>query len=64
MDPPRKVHVVRRKDSDNRILDCAVDVKADVLITGDRQDLLPLVRFEGIDILTPRDFLRKHVPKE
>jgi predicted nucleic acid-binding protein len=42
--------------ADDRILKCALEARAQVIITGD-DDLLRLKRFEGIRILTPRAFL-------
>ncbi|WP_342780651.1 putative toxin-antitoxin system toxin component, PIN family [Nitrospirillum amazonense] len=42
---------------DNYLLATAVAGGADFLITGDKQDLLSLRRFEGTKILTVRDFL-------
>jgi predicted nucleic acid-binding protein len=42
--------------ADNRILECALEAQAQVIITGD-DDLLRLKRFESIRILTPRAFL-------
>jgi uncharacterized protein len=41
---------------DNRILECAVASKSDVIVTGD-DDLLRLNPFQGIEILKPRAFL-------
>ena len=60
--PKTHLRVIKRKDSDNRILECAVAAKASVLITGDLQDLRPLGHFESIEILTPREFLHKYFP--
>lgn len=51
--PEMRVAVVRRKDSDNRILECAMKAEADYLVTGDRKDLLPIQSFQGIRILSP-----------
>ena len=42
--------------SDNRYLECAVEGNASYIVSGDR-DLLRLVRFEGIAIVTPQAFL-------
>jgi len=44
-----------RDSQDNRILELAVDGSASVLVTGD-SDLLIVHPFQGISILTPRDF--------
>ena len=62
LNPPEHLSIIRRKDSDNRILECAVDARADVLVTGNFQDLVPLKSFRGINIMTPRAFLDKHFP--
>lgn len=47
--------VCRDPDDDN-ILAAAVSANCDCVITGD-EDLLVLKAYEGIDILSPRDFL-------
>ena len=45
---------------DNRILAAALDSGCSHLITGD-SDLLVLSKFEGIDIVTPRQFMKSIV---
>lgn len=55
---PRTAINAARDDDDNRILECAVDGHAAVIVTGD-QDLLHLHPFRGIRIVTPADFLRR-----
>ena len=40
---------------DNRILAAALDADCSLLVTGDA-DLLALKKFQGIDIVTPRQF--------
>lgn len=55
--PCRKVKVVKKKDSDNRILECALEVKADFIVSGDKKHILPLKKFRGIKILSPSEFL-------
>jgi len=42
---------------DNRILECALDAHADLVVTGDRH-LLKLKEFRGIPIIRLADFLR------
>ncbi len=49
------IHILH-DDSDNRILECAVQARADIIVTGDRH-LLALQRFEGISIMKLSDFL-------
>ena len=43
-------------EPDNRILECAIEVKADFIVTGDKH-LLDLKHFQDIDIITLSDFL-------
>ena len=62
VNPPVHIHVIKNANPDNRILECAVDAHADVLITGDLKDIRPLGTFHGVAILTPREFLDKYFP--
>ena len=54
--PSTKLHVLEDVP-DNRILECAVEAEADVIVTGDRH-LLKLKKFQGIPIVRLVDFLR------
>ncbi|HLI78700.1 MAG TPA: putative toxin-antitoxin system toxin component, PIN family [Candidatus Binataceae bacterium] len=45
-----------RDDPDNRILECAVAGRADLIVTGDRE-MLDLKQFEGIRIVSLRSYL-------
>jgi predicted nucleic acid-binding protein len=49
--------VVERDKSDDRILECALEAKADYIISGDSH-LLSLKEYQGIRILSPADFLQ------
>ena len=60
--PKAKVTVIRTEDADNRILECALEAKAGTLVTGDMKHIRPLEEFQGIAILTPREFLDKYFP--
>jgi predicted nucleic acid-binding protein len=42
---------------DNHIIACAVEGRADLIVSGDRH-LLNLVEYEGIPVIRPTDFLR------
>lgn len=61
-------HVVRPKtklkvledDPDNRILECAIAGKADVIVTGDKA-MLALREYQGIRIITLRRFIEEVV---
>ena len=59
----QRVSVIQQKDSDNRILECAIEASADVLITGNFKHIRPLGSFRGIEILAPREFLDKYFPE-
>lgn len=54
---PRRQVAALEDDPDNRILECAVEAGADLIVTGDRH-LLRLREFEGIAIVRLTDFLR------
>ena len=53
--PRRRLRVVK-DEPDNRILECAVAGRAEVIVTGDKA-LLALKRYESIRVLTLRAFL-------
>lgn len=57
--PSERLKVVERVDADNRILECAVESRADYIITGDKRDLLPLKDIGSCKIISPREFLQK-----
>lgn len=54
--PSARVTVLR-DSPDNRILECAKEAEADVIVTGDL-DILRLRRFEGTSIIRLVDLLR------
>lgn len=54
--PQHILHVVRDDPSDDRILECAVEGKANMIVSGDHH-LLTLKSFRGIRIMTVREFL-------
>jgi putative PIN family toxin of toxin-antitoxin system len=56
--PKNKVSVIKEKDDDNRILECAIEARVPYLISGDRKHLLPLKEYQGTKILSPAEFLR------
>lgn len=55
VEPEITISVIAHKDSDNRILECAVAANADMIVSGDKRHLLSIGSYEGIPILTPRD---------
>lgn len=55
--PQTTLHVITNDPDDNRILECAVEGQAHLIVSGDR-DLRRLKVYQGIPIVTPTDFLR------
>jgi len=55
--PTERITIVTAKDDDNRILECAAAARAEFLITGDKEHLLPLGSYRGTRIVTPAQFL-------
>jgi len=51
-----KIDAVKSDPTDNIVLECAFEAKADYIISGD-EHLLKLKEFEGITILTAAEFL-------
>ncbi len=53
--PTRKVNIFK-DDPDNRILECAIHGKADVLVTGDKE-MLRLREYEQIRIMSLKEYV-------
>jgi len=58
VNPGLRINVIKEDPPDNKFLECAVEAKADYLISGDNKHLLPLNNFEGIKIISPSEFLK------
>ncbi|OGX41620.1 MAG: putative toxin-antitoxin system toxin component, PIN family [Omnitrophica WOR_2 bacterium RIFCSPHIGHO2_02_FULL_68_15] len=56
--PTVRFHVIPEDPTDHRFLECAVEGRADAVISGDRH-LLRLKRFREIPMLSPSAFLRQ-----
>jgi len=54
--PRKSLNIVRDK-KDNHVLECAVEGECEYIVSGDK-DLLVLKEFQGIKIVTPREFVR------
>ena len=54
--PARTVRVIADDPADNRVLECALEAQADVIVSGDTRHLQPLGAFEGIPILSPAEY--------
>ena len=59
VEPTRKIEFVKEDKDDNIILECALEGKADFIISQDNH-LLKLKEFEGIKIITPEEFLTQY----
>lgn len=55
--PQMKISVIKQKEDDNRILECAVEGECDYIISGDEHHILPLREYKGIRILRASEFL-------
>ncbi len=51
-----KIHIIKNDPDDDKFIESAVALKADSVITGDRE-VLAVKEYMGIRILTPRQFL-------
>ena len=54
--PENTLKIVKEDMPDDRVLECAVEGKADYIVSGDKH-LLSLKEYQGIKILRPKDFL-------
>jgi len=61
--PTVTINAVAEDPDDNRVLECAVEGHSDYIVSGDRH-LLKLGSFQGIGILTVRQFLDRFAPGE
>jgi putative PIN family toxin of toxin-antitoxin system len=56
VEPKKKINVLE-DEADNRILECAIAGKADVIVTGDRA-MLRLGKYEGVRIINLNHYLQ------
>jgi putative PIN family toxin of toxin-antitoxin system len=54
--PTQTIHVIRADPADNKVLECALEGIADLIVSGDKH-LLDMKMFRGIRIITPKEFL-------
>ncbi len=55
VEPKVDLHVINEDEEDNKILECALAARADIIVSGDKH-LLDLGKFKKTRILTPREF--------
>jgi len=56
VEPKQSIDTIKNDPDDNRVLECAVCAKADIIVSGDN-DLLNLKNYLGINIITAKKFL-------
>lgn len=54
-----KISIVKKDPDDDKFIECAVALKADAVITGDKK-ILVIKEYMGINIVTPQHFLETH----
>lgn len=54
-----KISIVKKDPDDDKFIECAVALKADAVITGDKK-ILVIKEYMGINIVTPQRFLETH----
>ena len=54
-----KINAVKDDPEDDKFIECALALKAEVIITGDKA-LTTMGEYLGIKILTPQEFLKTH----
>lgn len=54
--PKKKLKIVKKDPSDNKIIECALEAKASFIISGDKH-LLKVKEYKGIKIISPKKFL-------
>ncbi len=55
--PTQRVNVIKEKEADNRVLECAIEGRTQYIVSGDTKHLQPLKEYRGIKILSPAEFL-------
>jgi predicted nucleic acid-binding protein len=55
------LQAVEADPDDDKVIECAVNGPATHVVSGDRRHLLPLGVYQGISIVSPAEFLKRHV---
>lgn len=58
VNPKKKLDVIKDDPEDNKFLECALESKAEFVVSGDKH-LLRIREFEGVKIISARGFLEK-----
>jgi len=54
--PKKKLNIIKKDPSDNKILECALEARASFIVSGDKH-LLEVKERNGIKIISPKEFL-------
>jgi putative PIN family toxin of toxin-antitoxin system len=54
-----KIKIIKNDPDDDKFIECALALKADAVITGDRE-ILAVKEYMGIRMLTPKQFLEDY----
>lgn len=57
--PRKRVRKIKDDPADNRILEAALEVPAEFIISGDKRHILPLKKIRNIIIVSPGEFLKR-----
>lgn len=56
--PQKRIYKIKKEPADNRILEAALEVNVDYIVSGDKKHLLSLKSFKGIPIINATQFLQ------
>jgi len=57
VEPSEVPEIIASKKADNQILACALEARADYLVTGDLKHICPLQNVGRVKIVSPAEFL-------
>lgn len=57
INPSQTITIIKEDEPDNRILEAAMEAKADYIVSGDKKHLLSLRKFKAIPIISSKEFL-------
>ena len=57
--PATRVDEIRRDPADNRVLECALEARADYIVSGDTRHLLPLGEYRGMPVISPAEMVER-----
>lgn len=64
VNPSQTITLIKRDEPDNRILEAALEARADYIVSGDKKHLLSLKKFKTIPIISSKEFLDRFYEKD